>query len=268
MAPEDAALLARLAPATPTAYHRLNPLTKATVAVAVTLVALAVGGYAVPLFLLGAIVLPSARAAGILGSAIRRSLVVTLPIAVSVLLVSVFTRPGATVLFTLGPFDATVEGLDFAARIAVRLFVMALALIVFGLTTEPRSLLADLERRGLSQQLTFALALVLEAIPTLLQRGEQILAAQRSRGLDSEGNAVARLRGVVPMVAPLVLSTLHRVEEQSLALEARGFGRPGRRDPLWTIEDAPHERAARWAIVGLTVVVLVAGAAGLLTGLP
>lgn len=226
------------------------------------------GGYLAPLALLAAVLVPSAVAAGVLGRAIRRSLLVSAPIAVSVILVSVFTRPGATVLFEMGPFDATLEGVDFAARFALRFFVMAMALTIFGLTTEPRALLADLERRGVSPRLAFAAAAVLDAIPALLERGREVAAAQRARGLDTEGSIGARLRGLTALVGPVVLSTLHGVEERSLALEARGFGRPERRDLLWAPEDREGERSARWLILGALLALEAARAGGFLDGLP
>lgn len=272
LAPEDVELLARLAPAAPTAYHRLNPLTKATAAAGVTLAAIVLGGYVVPVALLIGVVLPSAAAAGVLRRVARLSLAASAPILVSVVLVSVFTRAGTTVLFEIGPFDATLEGVDFAARITLRLVVVAMALVLFGLTTDPRSLVADLERRGVAPRLTFAIAAALEAVPAMVERTRAVAAAQRARGLDTEGSVGARLRGIRPLAGPVVLSAFAEVEERSLALEARGFGRPGHREPLWTPTDSPGQRAARWFVVAgvaaALAAVLVAQAAGVLAGLP
>jgi energy-coupling factor transport system permease protein len=218
--------------------------------------------------LLVGVVLPSAAAARLLGRTLGLSLAVSAPVLVSVVLVSVFTRAGTTVLFEIGPFDATLEGVDFAARITLRLFVMAMALVLFGLTTEPRSLVVDLERRGVSPRLTFALAATIEAVPAMVERARRVTAAQRARGLDTEGSVGARLRGIGPLAAPVVLSAFAEVEERSLALEARGFDRPGRREPLWTPSDSPRQRLARWLMVGGLLAVTIARAAGLLAGLP
>lgn len=262
------ALLARLAPASPTAYHRLNPLTKAAAAAAVSLAAIILGGYVAPLALLFGVVLPSAATARVIGRTVRLGLAVSAPILVSVVLVSVFTRPGATVLFEIGPFDATLEGVDFAARITLRVLVLAMALVLFGLTTKSRSLVADLERRGVSPRLTFAVAATLEAVPAMLERARTVAAAQRARGLDTQGSVGARLRGIGPLAGPVVLSAFADVEERSLALEARGFDRPGRREPLWTPADSSGQRLARWLLLAGLVAVVVARAGGLLAGLP
>ncbi len=268
LAPEDVALLARLAPAAPTAYHRLNPLTKATAGAAVSLAAIILGGYLAPLTLLLGVVVPSAIAARLLRRTLRLALAVSAPILVSVVLVSVFTRAGTAVLFEIGPFDATLEGVDFAARISLRLIVLAMALVLFGLTTEPRSLVADLERRGVSPRVTFAAAAALEAVPAMIERARTVAAAQRARGLDTEGSVGARLRGIGPLAVPVLLSAFAEVEERSLALEARGFDRPGAREPLWTATDGPAQSFARWLVLAVLIALVVARAGGLLAGLP
>ena len=85
--------------------------------------------------------------------------------------------------------------------------------------------------------------------------------------MDTEGGVRNRLRGIVPIVAPVILGAISEVESRTLALEARGFGRPGRRTLLWVPGDGGAQRAARWLLV-LTIPVLIgARGAGLLTGL-
>jgi energy-coupling factor transporter transmembrane protein EcfT len=215
----------------------------------------------------GAVAVP-AVAAGVGGAVARRTALVVAPVAIAVALVAGLTRPGSTILVVLGPFDVTLEGLDFAARITLRLIVMAGALVLFGLTTPVRSVVADLERRGTSPRLTYAVAATLDAVPQMLERGRTIRDAQRARGLDTEGSVGARLRGVLPLAGPAVLGAIHDVEAQALALETRGFGRPGRRHVLWAPPDSPSQRVARWTLV-VAVLLFVAGtASGAVAPLP
>jgi energy-coupling factor transport system permease protein len=230
------------------------------VAVVTTFAALAISGYAALTILLFAAVAMPARLAGVGGAVARRTLLVAGPVAVAVVLVAALTRPGATVVFQLGPFDVTAEGLDFGARITLRLLVMAGALVLFGLTTPVRSVVADLERRGTSPRITYLVAASLEAVPSMVERGRTIRDAQRARGLDTEGSVGARLRGVLPIAGPVVLGAIHDVESQTLALETRGFGRAGRRQVLWAPVDTEAERFARWVLV-IGLVVLLAGTA-------
>jgi len=248
-------------PPTPTAYHRLNPLTKAVIATVASIGAFALGGYVGPVAII-VVMLALAASAGVLGRLVRASLLLSMPIAISVVLVSVFTRAGETVLFTIGPFDATQEGVEFAIQTLVRLFAISSAIGLFVLTTEPRALVLDLERRGVSPRFAFVAAASVEAVPTLVERAATIGESQRARGLDTEGSVRARLRGLLPIVGPVVITSLTDVEERSLALESRAFSRPGKRHLLWSMPDSGWERVVRWLLVGVLVALLVARVAG------
>ena len=76
-------------------------------------------------------------------------------------------------LFTIGPFDATAEGVDFAGQTLVRLFAISTSIGLFGLTTEPRSFVLDLERRRLSPRFAFVALATLEAVPAMVERVER-----------------------------------------------------------------------------------------------
>lgn len=216
------------------------------------------GGVAGPLLLVaGAVVLP-AVIAGVLGPLARLSLLLSLPIAISAVLVNVFFFPGGeTVLLRLGPITATAEGLAFALEILVRILAISGAITLFYLTTRPAELVVDLERRGVSPRVAFVANASVQTVPAMVERAAQITAAQRARGLDTEGSLARRLRGIVPIVGPVILGAIGEVEERSMALEARGFTRPGRRTLLWWPPDSGAERVARWLMV-LAVPLLVA----------
>jgi len=212
--------------------------------------------------------MPAAAVAGVAGRLLRVSLLLTLPIAISVVLVSVFTRAGTTVLFTIGPFDATAEGANFAGQTLVRLFAISTSIGLIGLTTDPRAFVLDLERRGLSPRFAFVALATLEAVPAMVERASVIQAAQRARGLDTEGSLRARLRGVLPLVGPLILSSLTEVEERSLALEVRGFGRPGRRHLLWSIPASGFQLLLRMGILAVLIGLIIGRLSGLAPVLP
>jgi energy-coupling factor transport system permease protein len=201
--------------------------------------------------------LACATLAGVLRRLVRASLLLSLPIAISVILVSVFTRPGSTVLFEIGPFEATLEGVDFAGQTLIRLLAISLSIGLFVIATDARAFVLDLERRGVPPRFAFVAEAALEAVPTLVERAATIAESQRARGLDTEGGLRARLRGLVPIVGPVIITSLTDVEERSLALETRAFSRPGRRELLWAMPDSIPERALRWVLVGCLVALLV-----------
>jgi energy-coupling factor transport system permease protein len=206
------------------------------------------GGYLGPAAIIVVMLMLASRA-GVLRRLARASFLLTLPIAISVILVSVFTRAGTTVIFQIGPFDATVEGVDFAAQTVLRLFAISTSIGLFIMTTAPRAFVFDLERRGVSPRAAFIAVATIEAIPTLVERAAVIGESQRARGLDTEGSVRARLRGILPLVGPVVLTSLTDVEERSLALETRAFSRPGKRHLLWAMPDTAWERVVRWLLV-------------------
>ena len=96
----------------------------------------------------------------------------------------------------------------------------------------------------------------------MVERAGQITAAQRARGLDTEGSIWRRLRGVLPIVGPAILGSIGEIEERTMALEARGFTRPGRRTLLWHPPDSGPQAVARWLLLAGGVLIVVARAAG------
>ena len=83
-----------------------------------------------------------------------------------------------------------------------------------------------------------------------------------ARGLDTEGSLRRRIQGIVPIVGPTILGAINEVEERSMALDARGFSRPGRRTLLWEPADSARQRAARWLVTATTALVIALPAAG------
>ena len=212
-----------------------------------------------------AVVIP-ALVAGVLWRLLRTSLLLTLPIAVSVLLVNVFFFPGGrTELLRIGPIVATAEGLGFAIEILARILAISGAITLFYLVTRPAELVLDLERRGVSPRLGFVANASVQTVPAMVERAGAITAAQRARGLDTEGSVWRRARGLVPIVGPVILGSIAEVEERTMALEARGFTRPGPRTLLWAPDDSGLQRLARWLLVLALPVLAAARAAGWLS---
>jgi energy-coupling factor transport system permease protein len=227
--------------------------------------ALVSGGLVMPGVILVAGVLLPAALARVLPRFIRSVALLALPLAISVLVVNLLFFPGgATVLFRLGPLVATVEGLRYAIEVIVRLFAIAGGVALFYLTTEPGDLTLDLERRGVPPRVAFVVNATTQMVPAMADRAATIIAAQRARGLDTEGSLAARIRGLVPLAGPVILGAIGEVEERTLALEARAFGRPGRRTLLWAPPDSSPQRLARWGMVALVPLLAIGrGVAGL-----
>ncbi len=223
-----------------------------------TAAAVILGGVFWPLAIVIALVLVPAALARVLPQLLRFAVLFSLPIAISALLVNVFFYPGGqSVILRLGPITATAEGLSFAIEILCRIAAISGAVTLFYLTTKPSELVLDLERRGVPARLAFVANASVQTVPAMAERAQAIIAAQRARGLDTEGSAMKRIRGIVPIVGPVMLGSISEVEERSMTLEARAFTRPGRRDLLWSPPDASWQRLARWLLV-LSLILVVA----------
>ncbi|MGZ6341019.1 MAG: energy-coupling factor transporter transmembrane component T [Candidatus Limnocylindrales bacterium] len=237
-------------------YRSLNPTTKLVLAVAEALTAFLLGTWLGPLVAL-AVVVASAFVAGVLRP-LAVVAAIALPVVGSIMLVNTFVLPGATdAIFRIGPLAPTWSGLVFGLQTTLRLLAMSLALALVYLTTDVDDLLVDLERRGLGRRAAFVVGAALQTVPRMVERASEIVDAQRARGLDTEGRFWRRVRGVVPLAAPLIFGALTDVEERTVALEARAFTAPGRRTLLRAPLDRPVERLVRWAAV-LLVLALVA----------
>jgi energy-coupling factor transport system permease protein len=248
-------------------YRSLNPTTKLVVAFSTALIAFGVRGWSVPIVVL-VVMLSLVAWAGVFKRYLPY-LLATSALLVSILLVNTFLYPGATnVLFRLGPFAATAEGLTAALQAALRVLAFATSVALFALTTRTDELVDDLERRGLGRRPAFILTTAIGTVPRLAERAREIVEAQRSRGLNTEGGFRARARGVLPVAAPLVLSALTEVEHRAMALEARAFTAPGRRTVLRAYPDSPAQRVLRWGLVLLTIVLLASALSGALSWLP
>ena len=77
----------------------------------------------------------------------------------------------------------------------------------------------------------------------MVERAEVIQAPSGPAASTRRAASAPALRGVLPLVGPVILSSLTEVEERSLALEVRAFGRPGPAAPA--LADPGQRRAAR-----------------------
>ena len=223
------------------------------------------GGVVGPVLLVLVAVLLPAAWAGVVARLLRTALLLTLPIAISAVLINVFFFPGGqTVLLRLGPITATAEGLAFAAEILARILAISGAITLFYLTTRPGDLVVDLERRGVPARVAFVANASVQTVPAMVERAAAITAAQRARGLDTEGSVWRRVRGIVPIVGPVILGSIAEVEERTMALEARGFSRPGQRTLLWWPSDSTTQALVRWGLLAGLLALIAARISGVL----
>lgn len=117
-------------------------------------------------------------------------------------------------------------------------------------------------QRGLSPRMGYVLQSALQIIPQTLEMAGRIQDAQRARGLETEGSLPRRARAYLPLMLPLVLSSLVATQERAMALEVRGFGLRVKRLSRFEFTDSVPQRVLRWLLalaVPGAVVVRLAG---------
>lgn len=110
---------------------------------------------------------------------------------------------------------------------ALALLVLVSVFFVFFSTTAPEDLGNSLVKVGLPYAVAFVFSTSLQFVPVIGRKARSVLDAQRSRGIPLEPGWKA-LRHYPAFLAPLLIQAFQLAEELAAAMEARGFGLPGR----------------------------------------
>lgn len=182
-----------------------------------------------------------------------------LPLALFMLPIHGFLYPGnETALVTMQGVSLYREGLEFAFTVLLQLAAILTASLLFVLTTHPANFITSLTQAGWPPFFAYLMGGPLLMLPAMRERIRTIQAAQRSRGLDSDGSILKRIYSIAPLVTPLVLGAFMEIEQRALALELRGFGLPGRKTSLRVVGDSNSQRAFRWVMVLISLATLSA----------
>ena len=123
-------------------------------------------------------------------------------------------------------------GVEKALFIALRIFLLLIISSALTYTTTPTSLtdaiealLKPLAYVGVNTH-TFAMmmTIALRFIPTLIEETAKIMNAQKARGarLD-DGNLIQKIKAVIPILIPLLASSIRRATELADAMECRCY---------------------------------------------
>jgi energy-coupling factor transport system permease protein len=242
--------------------HRAHPFTKGILALSAIALAF-ISPSIVWAAAIGVVLLSLLAIAGVLKRFIPVAVALLLPITILLLLVQGFANPAnRTVFIPLGPFSLYQEGLAIALLTAIRIFDLISATFLFSFTTRPADFAEALMQRGLSPRFGYVIQSALQMIPQSLETAERIRDAQRARGLETEGPLLRRARAYIPLLLPLVLSSLVATQERAMALEVRGFGLPVKRQRRLVLPDNSIQRALRWLLVLLVPIAIGARIAG------
>lgn len=205
-------------------FHRLNPLIKLLWAF-VTCVACFISSS--HLFLLGVLLMTIliAGISGVLGRAMgvfKALLVLGLFLMLFQLL---FTPHGRVYFYILPGVPVTDLGLSFSFLLMLKMMAALSPLSLMLMLTPMNELLTAMTHNlRVPYRYAFVVVTALRFIPTFSQEMDQIMQAQRSRGHETDTrNPFKKVRVILPMCIPLLISSVRRVETMAISLETRGF---------------------------------------------
>ncbi len=124
------------------------------------------------------------------------------------------------------------EGIIFTVFLVLRLFFLVMGSALLTLTTTPVELTDGIESlltplkwiRFPVHELALIMSIALRFIPTLIDETNRIISAQKARGADFEsGNIFKRIKAIIPILIPLLISAFRRAEELGDAMDARCY---------------------------------------------
>ena len=199
--------------------HRLNPISKLALAVAIVVAAFTAQSFALRGCLL-LLDLAIGFYAGIGGRTVRLAgafvVLAAFMFAVQVLVI----RTGDPVWGIV-----TADGLATGGRVALRLVVVALPLVLMLTLTRMNDLAnAAVEILHVPYRYAFTFTTALRFVPIFADEMTAIMEAQTARGVEFDsGNPLKKLRLMLPLAAPLLISSVAKTDATALAAEQRGF---------------------------------------------
>ncbi len=168
------------------------------------------------------------RSAGVPRSRVLFVLKALLPVSLLMPVLWVVFYPSGPSLFEFWVLRVTwlslLQGLTVAARIN------AMTLVVFAVlyTTDQSALVRGLVKLKLPYEWGLVLSLALRYIPNFQHGFTLISEAQQARGFDvGKATGFRRVRRMMPVLVPMMISSLRASEQLSYALEARALGAQG-----------------------------------------
>lgn len=204
----------------------LDPICMAIILVCLAIIAVALPGVVAPAAICAIFALIS-LAAGVAGGFIPNYLKLFAVVGLILFVLrAVFVDEG-TVLWSLGPLVVSTGGILFGLRFALVVMALCGAVLLYFALTPMKTLMLALESRGVSPRATYVVLASFQSITDLGRNARTVMDAQRSRGIETEGGPITRIRAFGPVLAPVFLAAMNQTEERALALDARAFNARG-----------------------------------------
>lgn len=177
---------------------------------------------------------------------------------------ALFTK--GTVLWSWSFIEVTTEGLRSGASFAWRIILLILLASMLTLTTKPldlsyglEKLFSPLSKLGVPvEQFSLMVVIAIRFIPTIKEELDRILLAQKARGYDLTSLPLRRrILAYLPLIVPLLFTTIQRAEQLSYAIDARAYGNGKGRTSYKQLRLQREDYLAGGAAVAFVVIMLL-----------
>lgn len=163
-----------------------------------------------------------------------KNIKVIIPIVIFTAILNIFYANNGMLLLEFMNIKIYSGGLIRALYMAVRVLLLILTSSVLTYTTTPNDLTDAIERLlkpfkyiglgGAVHTMSMMMTIALRFIPTLIEETDKIMNAQKARGADLEsGNLIQKVKALLPILIPLLISSVRRAYELAEAMECRCY---------------------------------------------
>lgn len=198
-----------------------------------------------------------AAVSGVLGSFTKAWAKSALVLTIIVTVLQLLLIPGDTVVFEFFFIDITDNAVSQALSIASMILGVFSPIIYFLEVVDIEDFTTMMQQSGVNPQVTHVLSSALNMIPQMEKKLNTIADAQKSRGVETEGNLWIRMKAFIPIIAPVILSSISDVEEKTITLEVRGFSTKGPKTLLKHVEDTNRDKTVRKILWGILIVLVI-----------
>jgi energy-coupling factor transport system permease protein len=170
-----------------------------------------------------------------------------------------YSPKNVTFIADLGFAKLGFEGVEYAFKIISSLLVFLGTFYIMNVTTYTGRLVATLTGTGMNPKIGYLILASLNVVPQMQRKMSVIQEAQSARGVELKGNVISRIKAYVPLLGPVVLSSLTDAQERGMTLETRGFGCVGvKQTSFIEVEYTRRDRVLRWLLWIFLLVSIVA----------
>ena len=152
--------------------------------------------------------------------------------------------PSGEILYKIGFINVYKDGFYQALNFSSKLVAFTSAFILFFRVTTVKDFILSLENMGLHPKVTYVIMSTLQMIQKKKKEAGVISDAQKTRGVETEGNIFVRAKAFVPVLIPLVLSSIAKTEERAITLESRAFSSGAKKTRLYNIKKTKNDTIA------------------------